>query len=183
MIKSAVVLVFVISFFFLHSLPEIQKLSLGWTALLGAILLLILSDREDMEAILARVEWSTLLFFAALFVLMESLAALGLIDWIGTQTENVILSVNEENRLAVAILIILWVSAIASAFVDNIPLTTMMIKVSISLAEKKALNLPLQPLIWALAFGACLGGKFSSSHTNSSHSLLRYGKQVVFRLV
>lgn len=159
LVKSAVTLIFVISFFFLHSVPDIQRLSLGWTALLGAILLLILSDREDMEAILARVEWSTLLFFAALFVLMESLAGLGLIDWIGTQTEAIILTVNEESRLAVAILIILWVSAIASAFVDNIPLTTMMIKVSISLAEKKALNLPLQPLIWALAFGACLGGK------------------------
>ncbi|XP_031624628.1 P protein-like isoform X2 [Contarinia nasturtii] len=158
LVKSAVTLIFVISFFFLHSVPDIQRLSLGWTALLGAILLLILSDREDMESILARVEWSTLLFFAALFVLMESLAGLGLIDWIGTQTESIILTVNEESRLAVAILIILWVSAIASAFVDNIPLTTMMIKVSISLAEKKALNLPLQPLIWALAFGACLGG-------------------------
>lgn len=93
---------------------------------------------------------------------MESLAELGLIDWIGSQTEAVILTVNEESRLAVAVLIILWVSAIASAFVDNIPLTTMMIKVSISLSEKKALNLPLQPLIWALAFGACLGGKFSA---------------------
>lgn len=159
LIKSAVTLVFVISFFFLHSVPDIQRLSLGWTALLGAVLLLILADREDMESILARVEWSTLLFFAALFVLMESLSELGLIDWIGTQTEAIILTVNEESRLAVAILIILWVSAIASAFVDNIPLTTMMIKVSISLAEKKALNLPLQPLIWALAFGACLGGK------------------------
>lgn len=160
LVKSAVTLVFVVSFFFLHSVPEIQRLSLGWTALLGAVLLLILADRDDMESILARVEWSTLLFFAALFVLMESLTGLGLIDWIGTQTESIILSVNEEFRLTVAILIILWVSAIASAFVDNIPLTTMMIKVSISLAEKKALNLPLQPLIWALAFGACLGGEF-----------------------
>lgn len=62
-----------------------------------------------MEAVLARVEWSTLLFFAALFVLMEALSELGLIDWIGRQTENVILSVNKESQLAVAILIILWV--------------------------------------------------------------------------
>lgn len=139
-------------------MPDVQKLSLGWTALLGAVLLLILSDRDDLESVLARVEWSTLLFFAALFVLMESLSELGLIDWIGSQTELIILSVNEESRLAVAILIILWVSAIASAFVDNIPLTTMMVKVAISLAEKKALNLPLQPLVWAMAFGACLGG-------------------------
>lgn len=158
LIKSSITLVFVISFFFLHSVPNLQRLSLGWTALLGAILLLILSDREDMEAVLARVEWSTLLFFAALFVLMEALSELGLIDWIGRQTENVILSVGEESRLAVAILIILWVSALASAFVDNIPLTTMMVKIAISLAENEALDLPLQPLVWALAFGACLGG-------------------------
>lgn len=93
-------------------MPDLQKLSLGWTALLGAILLLILADREDMEAVLARVEWSTLLFFAALFVLMESLTELGLIDWIGRQTENIILSVGEEARLAVAILLILWVSVV-----------------------------------------------------------------------
>lgn len=123
-----------------------------------------------MEAVLARVEWSTLLFFAALFVLMEALSILGLIEWIGSQVENLILSVGEDNRLTIAILIILWVSAIASAFVDNIPLTTMMLKVTISLAEKKALNLPLQPLVWALAIGACIGGtnhdlefKFSQS--------------------
>lgn len=158
LIKSAVVLVFVVSFFFLHSLPEIQRLSLGWTALLGAILLLILYDREDIEATLAHVEWATLLFFAALFVLMEALTELGLIEWIGQQTEKVILSVDEDSRLTVAILIILWVSALASAFVDNIPLTTMMIKIVISLSENEALGLPLQPLVWSLALGACLGG-------------------------
>jgi Na+/H+ antiporter NhaD/arsenite permease-like protein len=50
-----------------------DRVSLGWTALLGAILLLTLADREDLEPILHRVEWSTLLFFAALFVLMEVL--------------------------------------------------------------------------------------------------------------
>lgn len=121
-------------------------------------MLLILADRKDIESVLAHVEWATLLFFTVLFVLMEALAKLGLIEWIGTQTENIILSVDEESRLAVAILIVLWVSAIASAFVDNIPLTTMMIRITISLAENAVLNLPLQPLIWALSFGACLGG-------------------------
>lgn len=159
LIKSLAVMVFVLCFFFFHSMPYIERLSLGWTALLGTILLLILVDRRDIEPIMARVEWTTLLFFAVLFVLMESLAKLGLIDFIGNQTEAIILSVDEGYRLAVAIIIILWVSAIASAFVDNIPLTTMMIKVTISLTEKEALNMPLQPLVWALAFGACLGGK------------------------
>lgn len=145
--------------FFLHSLPYIGRLSLDWAALLGAILLLILSDRRDIATILERVEWSTLLFFAVLFILMESLAKLSLIEWIGRQTENVILLVGEEFRLTVAVLIVLWVSAIASAFVDNIPLTTMMIRITISLTEKAVLNLPMQPLIWALSFGASLGGK------------------------
>jgi P protein len=107
--KSCIALIFVITFFFLHSVPNLQKLSLGWTALLGAVLLLILYDREDMEAILHHVEWATLLFFAALFVLMEALAELGLIEWIGKQTVSMILSVGEGARLAVAILIILWV--------------------------------------------------------------------------
>lgn len=156
--KSIAALTFTIIFFFLHAAPEIQKLSIGWVALLGAVLLLTLADREDLESIIAHVEWTTLLFFAALFVLMEALAELGLIQWIGKQTESVIMSVSEDARLAVAILIILWVSAFASAFVDNIPLTTMMIKIVISLAHNPQLGLPLQPLVWSLAMGACLGG-------------------------
>uniref|UniRef100_A0A1A9UPJ9 Citrate transporter-like domain-containing protein n=1 Tax=Glossina austeni TaxID=7395 RepID=A0A1A9UPJ9_GLOAU len=110
LIKCSCALIFVISLFFLHSVPELQRLSLGWTALLGAIFLIILADIEDMEAILARVEWSTLLFFAALFILMEALSELGLIEWIGSMTENFILGVGEESRLMVAVLIILWVS-------------------------------------------------------------------------
>ncbi|EDW29020.1 GL19493 [Drosophila persimilis] len=158
LVKCSLALLFVISLFFLHSVPELQRLSLGWTALLGAIFLIILADIEDMEAILARVEWSTLLFFAALFILMEALTELGLIEWIGNMTEGIILGVGEDRRLMVAILIILWVSAVASAFVDNIPLTTMMVKITISLAQNSTLNLPLQPLVWALALGACLGG-------------------------
>lgn len=159
LIKSCFVMVFVILFFFLHSAPSIQKLSLGWTALLGAVLLLILYNREDIEVILGHVEWATLVFFAALFVLMEALTEMGLIDWIGDQTEKVILSVGEESQLAVAILLILWVSAVIGAFVDNIPLTAMMLKIVISLNENQNLNLPLQPLVWSLALGACLGGK------------------------
>jgi Na+/H+ antiporter NhaD/arsenite permease-like protein len=53
-------------------------LGLGWTALLGALLLLLLYDKEDIEGILGRVEWSTLLFFASLFILMEVLVILEL---------------------------------------------------------------------------------------------------------
>ncbi|XP_066583327.1 P protein isoform X2 [Prorops nasuta] len=157
LIKSGFVLLFVITLFFLHSVPELN-LSLGWTALLGVLLLLILADGEDLDGLMARVEWSTLLFFASLFILMEALSRLGLIAWIGNLTESLILSVSEESRLAVAILLLLWISALASAFVDNVPLTTMMVRIVSSLAENHELGLPLQPLVWALAFGACMGG-------------------------
>lgn len=69
------------------------------------------------------------------------------------------MSVAKEYRLSVAIILILWVSTIVSSFVDNIPLTTMMIKVITSLSQNPELELPLPPLVYALAFGGCLGGK------------------------
>ncbi|XP_026322649.1 P protein-like [Hyposmocoma kahamanoa] len=156
--KASFAICFVVVLFFLHSIPELNGVSLGWTALLGAILLLILADREDLEPILHRVEWSTLLFFAALFVLMEALSKLGLILYIGGLMEQLIIQVDEKARLAAAIVIIVWVSGIISAFVDNIPLTTMMVRVVNNMATNPNLNLPLGPLIWALLFGACLGG-------------------------
>ncbi|KAK6622012.1 hypothetical protein RUM44_001819 [Polyplax serrata] len=155
--KSSFALLFVICVFFLHSIPELN-LSLGCTAFLGAALLLILADRENIEGVLARVEWSTLLFFASLFILMEALSRLRLIEWIGRRTEYLILAVDTRYQLSVAIIIILWVSAWASAFIDNIPLTTMMIRIVTSLAQNPQLDLPLMPLVWALCFGACLGG-------------------------
>ncbi|GAB1867112.1 P protein [Camponotus japonicus] len=155
--KSGFVLSFVITLFFLHSVPRLH-LSLGWIALVGTSLLLILADSEDFDGLMARVEWSTLLFFASLFVLMEALSRMGLITWVGKQTENFILSVNEESRLAVAILLLLWVSAFASSLVDNVPLATMMVRIASNLAQNRELGLPMQPLVWALTFGACMGG-------------------------
>jgi len=93
----------------------------------------------------------------------QALAKLGLISWIGDRTQEVIMSVSQESRLTVTILLILWVSATASAFVDNIPLTTMMVKIVTGLSKNPELQLPLQPLVWALAFGACFGGKFGAA--------------------
>ncbi|CAH4036314.1 unnamed protein product [Pieris brassicae] len=158
LIKSAVAIIFVVTVFFLHSIPDLNRVSLAMTALLGAILLLLLADRMDIEPILHRVEWSTLLFFAALFVLMEALSKLGLILYIGGLMEQVILKVDESSRLAVALMLTIWVSGTLSAFVDNIPLTTMMVRVVVSIGTNPKLNLPMSPLIWALLYGACLGG-------------------------
>lgn len=71
LVQSSVCLVFVLGLFFLHSVPQLQRLSLGWIALIGALLLLILIDSKDIDSILGKVEWSTLLFFAGLFIIIE----------------------------------------------------------------------------------------------------------------
>lgn len=55
-------------------------------------------------------------------------------------------------------ILILWISAFASAFIDNIPFTTAMIPIIKTIAADKDVGLPVRPLVWALALGACLGG-------------------------
>ncbi|XP_020652469.3 P protein [Pogona vitticeps] len=158
LIKCLTVLGFVILMFFLNSFVPGIHLDLGWIAMLGAIWLLVLANIHDFEMILSRVEWATLLFFAALFILMEALAHLHLIEYIGEQTALLIKTVPEDQRLTVAIILVLWVSALASSLIDNIPFTATMIPVLLNLSQDPEVNLPVKPLIFSLAMGACLGG-------------------------
>ncbi|XP_023604618.1 P protein [Myotis lucifugus] len=156
--KCVMVLGFVICMFFLNSFVPAVHLDLGWIAILGAIWLLILADVHDFEVVLHRVEWATLLFFAALFVLMEALGHLHLIEYVGEQTTSLIKMVPEDRRLAAAIVLVVWVSAIASSLIDNIPFTATMIPVLLNLSQDPEVSLPAPPLMYALALGACLGG-------------------------
>ncbi|XP_068175854.1 P protein [Antennarius striatus] len=158
LVKCVSVLGVVIFMFFVNSFVPSIHLDLGWIAILGALWLLVLADIQDFEIILHRVEWATLLFFAGLFVLMEALAQLQLIDYIGEQTALLIKAVPEDQRLAIAIILVMWVSALASSLIDNIPFTATMIPVLINLSQDVDVNLPVKPLIFALAMGACLGG-------------------------
>lgn len=155
--NTMLVLFVVILLFFLHSLPSLH-LDLGWIAILGAISLLLISGIQNIEELMMKVEWATLLFFAALFILIEGLAELGLIDFIGDNTSSLIKDFPEDQRTALSIILILWVSAIASSFIDNIPFTTAMIPVIKAIASDEDVGVPMRPLVWALAFGACLGG-------------------------
>uniref|UniRef100_A0A5F8H6U8 OCA2 melanosomal transmembrane protein n=1 Tax=Monodelphis domestica TaxID=13616 RepID=A0A5F8H6U8_MONDO len=158
LIKCLTVLGFVIFMFFLNSFVPGIHLDLGWIAILGAIWLLVLADIHDFEIILHRVEWATLLFFAALFVLMEALAHLHLIEYIGEQTALLIKMVPEDQRLTAAIILVVWISALASSLIDNIPFTATMIPVLLNLSQDPEVSLPVKPLIFSLAIGACLGG-------------------------
>lgn len=153
------ILTFVILLFFLEALVGLEEnIDIAWVAIIGAVMMLIAADVHDLEHILHKVEWATLLFFAALFVLIEALAELGLITFIGDAVAEVINEATEcgMGRMIFAIFVIVWVSAITSAFIDNIPYTAAMIPVMESIAVKS--NLPFKPLLWSLAFGTCLGG-------------------------
>lgn len=75
---------------------------------------------------------------------------MGLIRFIGDTVADLVLLAPTDRRLMVAIVLILWVSAFASAFIDNIPYTTTMIPVIVQLSEDPELALPLLPLAWVL---------------------------------
>ena len=149
------VLILVVIGFFTHPLTHIP---VSWISLIGAVVMLTFTNRHELEEPLEEVEWTTLIFFAGLFVLIHSLQYMGVIDWIGDRVIQGIEFFPDDVtiRLVASMVIILWVSAIVSSFLDNIPYTATMVPVVLIISHD--LSIELGPLIWALAFGACLGG-------------------------
>lgn len=156
LLYSGIVTFFVILMFFLHPLHHKDT---AWVALLGAFVTILFTNPHDIQSALrSHIEWDTLLFFAGLFVLVEVCAAMGLLKAIGDALASYISSQEEDQQLTVAITLILWVSAFASSFLDNIPYTATMIPVISILSSQLPETLPLETLAWALSLGACLGG-------------------------
>lgn len=144
--RLLVVLAAVILFFFLEGALHLEP---AVVALFGAAAAL-LWVRPDVDETLRHVEWGVLLFFAALFVLTGGLAATGVLAGLAAA----IADLAGANLLA-ASLILLWVAAIISAVVDNIPFTIAVIPI---LLQLEALGVQATPLWWALALGAGFGG-------------------------
>jgi Na+/H+ antiporter NhaD/arsenite permease-like protein len=117
-------------------------------------MLLLLISRTDVAKVLEEVEWSTLMFFAGLFILVGVLEGRGVIDWIG---QNVFMRVGDDPHAIT--LTVLWVSGAASGFLDNIPFTITMIPIVDLMLQSNPI--PNDILWWALALGACLGGNIT----------------------
>ncbi|MBP2656322.1 MAG: ybiR [Firmicutes bacterium] len=145
--KSLIVLGLTIIGFGLHGVFHIESATI---ALAGAMLLLLVS-REEPEEILLTIEWPTIFFFVGLFVLVGGLKSTGVITALAQWS----LSITHGQVMETSILV-LWLSAIASAFIDNIPFVATMIPMLQELGQMSGLN--LEPVWWALALGACLGG-------------------------
>ncbi|XCH79120.1 MAG: ArsB/NhaD family transporter [Candidatus Dehalobacter alkaniphilus] len=146
--KCLVVLTVTIIGFILHGLLHLESATI---ALSGATLLLLIT-REEPEDILLTIEWPTIFFFAGLFVLVGALGHVGIIGWIAKMALEA-----TGGSLPLTTMSVLWLSAIASAFVDNIPFVATMIPLIQKIGEMGGIE-NLRPLWWALSLGACLGG-------------------------
>ena len=169
--------------FLLHGLLHLEPATI---ALAGAVLLMVVA-RESPEEVLREVEWPTLFFFIGLFMLVAGVIEIGVIDAVA----GLITSVTG-GALASTSLLVLWLSAVLSGIIDNIPYTATMIPVVEQLAEGQ----PNDALWWSLAIGADLGGNATiigasanvilagmaerEGHRITFGTFLRYGLPVTF---
>jgi Na+/H+ antiporter NhaD/arsenite permease-like protein len=149
LVRALAVLTVVTLAFVLHGLLRYDA---SVIALLGAGTL-VLIIRRDPKPLLAEVEWGTLAFFAGLFVMVGALIRSGVIDALARATADA-----TGGSPTVATTMVLWVSAMLSAIVDNIPYVATMAPVTGSLIDSLPAGADHQVLWWALALGADLGG-------------------------
>ncbi len=147
--KGLIVFGITVILFFLH---HILHLEAGTIALFMASVLMIWA-KESPEKIFERVEWTTLMFFLGLFVVIGGLEHSGVFEDAAHLVAGVITDPMS------GILILGGLSAFISGIVDNIPFTMAMSYVLIDLAKTAAFD--VEPLWWALALGACLGGNLT----------------------
>ncbi|KEI07401.1 ArsB/NhaD family transporter [Clostridium botulinum] len=147
LVKCLIVLSFTLLGFLVHGFFGFESATV---AIVGSSILLLIS-KTDPEEILQEVEWGTLFFFIGLFIMTGVLEKVGLMNLLAKET----LSLTKGNLLFSAILI-LWISAIASSFIDNIPFVATMIPLIKTMSIVGHMN--VLPLWFALSLGSCLGG-------------------------
>jgi len=181
-ISVGVLLLTVVGFFLAAPLG----LESATIALLGASILFVITGKDPAE-VFAEVEWSTLIFFVGLFMVVEGVVHAGIIDAVARAFFTA-----TGGDVTAASIGLLWFSGVASAIVDNIPWTATMIPVISDLAGR---GVEVGPLWWSLALGADLGGNATiigasanviiailaarAGHEISFRRFLRYGVPVV----
>lgn len=150
---GVIVMLIVVGFFASHGYWHME---VSIPALFGAGMLftyaVVTKKVKMLELIEKDIEWTTLLFFIFLFVIVGAVEEVGLLaviaDWVHSLSAG---------NLTVATCLIIWVSAIISAFVDNIPFTATMLPI-VAYLSKVIPGAESNVLWWALALGACFGG-------------------------
>ena len=149
--KCLAVIALTITLFVLHGSLGLESATV---ALFGAGLLLLITATRDenmITKVLSKIEWPAIFFFGGLFILVGALVETGVIRMLAAEA----IKVTNGNEDATAMLI-LWMSAIASAFIDNIPFVATLIPLIQDMGQMGLSD--LTPMWWSLALGACLGG-------------------------
>lgn len=125
-------------------------LTVAFIGVLAAVLTLLV-HHSDIKDLLSKVDYKTLLFFIGLFIVVGGLEQTGVLVLIA---DGISYLCGSNAKLVVAV--ILWISAVASAFVDNIPFAATMIPVVKTLSQLQGIDLSI--LAWALSMGTDIGG-------------------------
>jgi len=157
---SLVSLVLAVSFLVVHTVLEV---SAALATLLPAFLILVYesSRSNEVQHVLGRIDWQIFFFFGGLFVLVAALGKTGVLSMLGNEMIQV-----SGGNLALSVTLVLWVTALVSQVVDNVPLATVFIPVIAAMAN--TLSVPIAPLAWALAIGTGMGGMATPIGTASN---------------
>ena len=149
LVKSLTVIGLVVVGFLLHGELHLEASTI---ALSGAVVLIILSGKKELEHLFAELEWTTIFFFIGLFMLVGGLVEVGVMAKASTWLINA-----TAGHLRLTQFVILWFSGLLSAIVDNIPFVATMIPLIKDMGVELGTK-AVEPLWWTLSLGACLGG-------------------------
>lgn len=144
--KSIIMIILVIIGFVFHSQLHLESCTVALTA----AIVMMLIGKQDLEETIAGVEWTTIIFFTGLFIVVGGLQETGIIQILANKLMDA-----TDGRLALTLVVILWVSAIVSSFLDNIPFVATLIPLILTMQSS---GMDVMPLWWAVSLGACLGG-------------------------
>lgn len=144
--KGIIVLICVIVGFMFHDKLGIESSVIALTA--AAVMLII--GREDVNEAIQDVEWTTILFFMSLFVVVGGLTETGIIKELASKIIDA-----TNGHPMVTMLVLLWASALLSSILDNIPFVATLIPLILAM---QADGIDVTSFWWAISLGACLGG-------------------------
>lgn len=146
LVKSIVMVIIVVFAFIFHSQIGMETATIALTC--AAVMMVI--GKRNIDHIVSEVEWSTILFFVALFTVVGGMVETGVIG----ELAHIILNTAEGHPIMM-MMILLWASALLSSILDNIPFVATLIPLVIALGES---GVDIEPLWWAISLGACFGG-------------------------
>nr|XP_017032576.1 P protein [Drosophila kikkawai] len=181
LIKCCITLAFIYLCMILHSFRGVADGgTLGWVILLAAFLLIILDNKSHLDGTLEIIQWTILLFIAALYVLTETVARLGLFKWLGDHAAKALSEEELRNQSRVAIMVLIWTTACLSILIDNIAVTNIMLSFCFEVTDSN--QLPVRPMIWAIIFGGCFGGNGSLLAAMSNQTLAWIAQKAGYKI-